>query len=102
MGGGSPPSRRPLVTAVAVGAGVGLAAGLMAFSLLAVPLFALARTDPNGLDREVVRTGLFGVAVPLGLGVAVTVGALVGVWLRRGGRLPGGPTSFHETGGDVR
>lgn len=85
-----PPSRlRSVLLGIGVGAGVGVAAIAIAFSIVAIPLFVLASTEPgSGLNRDLVRTGLFKVAVPVGAVTGVIVGVLVGVWYARGGRLP--------------
>ncbi len=80
---------RSVLLGIGVGAGVGVAAIAIAFSIVAIPLFLLASTEPgSGLNRDLVRTGLFKVAVPVGVITGVAVGALVGTWYARGGRLP--------------
>jgi hypothetical protein len=92
----SPPSpgpRRPRLRSVAVGTGVGLAVSVagvaIAFSIVAIPLYLLASTDPDhGLDRDLVRQGLFYVALPFGVVGGLLSGLGVGVWYGRGGRLP--------------
>ncbi len=91
------PSRwRSVLLALGVGAGVGVAATAIAFSIIAIPLFIVASTEPDaGLDRSLVRTGLFKVALPLGLVAGVVVGVAVGLWYGRGGRLPTDRTSIH-------
>lgn len=76
-----------------LGLGVGLAmavAGIaIAFSVIAVPLFALASIDPgSGLDRDLVRKGLLFVALPFGAIAGTFCGVAVGIWYGRGGRLP--------------
>ena len=81
--------------AVGVAVGVGLSSMAIAFSIVAVPVFALANLDGNGLDRPSIRTAL-AVAVILGVVAGLTVGAIVGVWYGRGGRLPNDRTPFHE------
>ena len=69
----------------------------IAFSIVAVPMFLLASTEgDSGLDRGLVRTGLFAVALPLGALVGVVVGSIVGVWYARGGRLPTDRTPIHS------
>jgi ABC-type dipeptide/oligopeptide/nickel transport system permease component len=88
-----------VLLALGVAVGVGVAAVAIAFSVIAVPLYALASTEPgSGLDRSMVRRGLFGVAIPFGVVAGVVVGAVVGAWYARGGRLPGDRTSIHEQG----
>jgi Na+/H+ antiporter NhaA len=72
-----------------VGLGVTVAGIAIAFSIVAIPLFIVASTEPgSGLNRDLVRTGLFKVAVPFGVVTGLVVGVLVGVWYGRGGRLP--------------
>jgi hypothetical protein len=74
---------------VGIGAGVGVAGIAIAFSIVAIPLFIVASTEPgSGLDRDLVRTGLFKVALPFGAVAGLAAGILVGVWYSRGGRLP--------------
>jgi hypothetical protein len=74
---------------LAIGAVVGLAAVAIAFSIVAIPMFIVASTEPgSGLDRDLVRTGLFKVALPFGVISGLVVGVAVGVWYGRGGRLP--------------
>jgi len=80
---------RSLLLGVVVALGVGLAATAIAFSIVAIPVFSLASTEPgSGLDRQLVRDGLFRVALPFGLLSGLVIGVLVGLWYRRGGRLP--------------
>jgi hypothetical protein len=68
---------------------VGVAGVAIAFSIVAIPIFIVASTEPgSGLNRDLVRTGLFKVALPFGLVTGVAVGILVGLWYARGGRLP--------------
>jgi hypothetical protein len=91
-----PPSRlRGALTGIAVGLATGLAMIGVAFSIIAIPLYLLAMTDPDhGVDRHLVRTGLFNVALPFGLVTGVVAGVAVGVWRGRGGRLPTDRTSL--------
>jgi hypothetical protein len=60
------------------------------FGIVAMPLFALARfAEPGkGLDRPLVRDNLVHLALPAGAVAGVVVGAVVGRWYHRGGRLP--------------
>ena len=81
--------------AIGVAVGVGLSSMAIAFSIVAVPVFALANLDGNGLDRPSIRTAL-AVAVIFGIVAGLTVGVIVGVWYARGGRLPTDRTPFHE------
>jgi hypothetical protein len=80
--------RRGVALVGAVGFGVGIAVAGLTYSILAIPLYVFARTDPDGLDRPLIRTAFFNVALPAGVVVGVVAGVLVGVWYRRGGRLP--------------
>lgn len=83
------PRARSVALGLAVGLGVGVAAIAIAFSIVAIPLFIVASTEPgSGLNRDLVRTGLFKIAVPVGVVTGIVVGALVGLWYARGGRLP--------------
>lgn len=87
---GPRPSRlRSVLLGIGVGVGVGVAAVAIAFSIVAIPIFIVASTEPgSGLNRDLVRTGLFKIALPFGGVTGVLVGILVGVWYARGGRLP--------------
>ena len=87
---------RSVLLGVGVGTGVGVAAMAIAFSIVAIPMFILASTEPDaGLDRSLVRTGLFKVALPLGLVAGIVAGVVVGLWYARGGRLPSDRTPIH-------
>ncbi len=79
---------RGLALAVAVGIGVGLTVVAFVYAIIAIPLYALAQSDPHGLDRPFFRHALVRIAVPAGLLVGAAIGGLVGVWYGRGGRLP--------------
>lgn len=79
----APPS---LARSVAIGALIALALGVTAFFLIAIPFYTLASFEPNGIDRPIVRTGLFGIALPVGAVVGIIGGAVAGRWLHRGGR----------------
>jgi hypothetical protein len=92
---------RSKVRSTLVGAGVGLGVGVagmaLAFSIVAVPMFLLASTEgDSGLDRDLVRTGLFAVALPFGVLTGLVVGTIVGVWYARGGRLPTDRSPIHD------
>jgi hypothetical protein len=93
----APRSRvKAVLVGISIGVGVGVAAMAIAFSIVAVPMFLLASTEgDSGLDRDLVRTGLFGIALPVGALVGIVVGAVVGVWYGRGGRLPTDRTPIH-------
>ncbi len=79
---------RSTVVAVLVGLGIAVAVAALVYSIVAVPIYLLASNDPNGLNRPLVRVGLFQVAIPIGLLVGALAGGAVGVWYARGGRLP--------------
>ncbi len=75
---------RPLGRSVAVGVGVGVGAAAICFFLIAIPFYTLASFEPNGLGRPVVRTGLFRIALPVGVLLGVVIGAVAGWWYRMG------------------
>jgi hypothetical protein len=82
---------------IGIGAGVGVAGIAIAFSIVAIPLYIVASTEPgSGLDRSLVRTGLFQVALPIGVIAGTIAGVVVGVWYGRGGRLPRDRTSLFD------
>jgi hypothetical protein len=84
--------RRSLLLGVLVGIAVALAAVAIGFSIIAIPLYALASVEPgSGIDRPFIREGLFEIAIPVGVVLGVACGTLVGVWYARGGRLPTAP-----------
>jgi hypothetical protein len=94
------PQRRSRLRGALVGTGIGFAVGLaaiaIAFSIIAIPLFMLAATDPDrGVDRDLVRKGLFDVALPFGAVTGVAIGLAVGIWYGRGGRLPTDRSPLH-------
>ncbi len=72
----------------AVGVGVGIAVAGLTYSIIAIPLYVLARTDPDGLDRPMIRTAFFNLALPAGIVAGLAAGVAVGLWYARGGRLP--------------
>jgi hypothetical protein len=93
--------RRSRLRSTLLGVGVGVATGIatvgLALSIVAIPLFLLATTDPDhGVDRSLVRTGLVDVAIPAGLVTGLVVGVIVGIWYGRGGRLPTDRTPLHD------
>ena len=83
--------RRGLV-GVAIGLGGRRRRGVplvIAFSIVAIPLFIVASTEPgSGLDRDLVRNGAVPGRPARRRGGGVAVGVLVGLWYARGGRLP--------------
>lgn len=76
---------RPLGRSIGIAIGVGLAVGAICFFLIAIPFYTLASFEPNGLDRPVVRTGLFRIALPVGAVLGLVSGVVAGWWARRGG-----------------
>jgi hypothetical protein len=94
------PAERSRWRGALLGTGIGFAVGLagiaISFSVIAIPLFMLAATDPErGVDRDLVRKGLFDVALPFGAITGLVIGIAVGVWYARGGRLPTDRTPLH-------
>ena len=88
---------RSALLGAGVGLGVGVAGMAIAFSIVAIPMFLLASTEgDSGLDRDLVRTGLFVIALPFGVLTGLVAGVVVGVWYARGGRLPTDRTPIHE------
>ncbi len=88
---------RSVLLGVGIGLGVTVAGIAIAFSIIAIPLYILASTEPgSGLDRSLVRTGLFKVALPFGLVAGTIAGVAVGLWYARGGRLPTDRTPLHD------
>ena len=79
------PTPRPLGKSVALAVGIGIGAAAICFFLIAIPFYTLASFEPNGIDRPIVRTGLFKIALPVGLLVGLASGVASGLWLRRGG-----------------
>lgn len=88
MGDATQERGRGAALVAAVGVGVGIAVAGLTYSLLAIPLYVFAQTDPDGLDRPLIRRAFFNVAVPAGLLVGLAAGVVVGLWYHRGGRLP--------------
>jgi hypothetical protein len=88
------PLRRSVLVGLAIGLGVGLAAIGVAYAIVAIPAYALAQSDPNGLDRPIIRDALFRVGLPAGVVVGLLIGVVVGVWYRRGGHFPTDRTPF--------
>ncbi len=76
---------RPLGQSIALGVAIGIGAAAICFFLIAIPFYTLASFEPNGIDRPIVRTGLFRIALPVGLLVGLISGVASGRWLRRGG-----------------
>lgn len=77
---------RPVVRSVLVGIALAVGLGAITFFLIAIPFYTLASFEPNGINRPIVRTGLFRIALPVGALVGVVGGAVAGRWLHRGGR----------------
>lgn len=81
------PRPRSWVRAAAIGLAVGIAIGATSFVAVAVPFYTLASFEPNGLDRPIIRTGLFRIALPVASLIACVVTGVVARWARRGGPL---------------
>ena len=88
------PLRRSLLVGFAIGVPVALAAAAVAYAIVAIPMYTLAQADPHGLDRPFFRHALVRIALPVGAAIGLVVGSVVGVWYRRGGRLPTDRTPF--------
>jgi hypothetical protein len=94
---GSRSRLRSTLLGVAVGLSTGIASVGLALSVVAIPLFLLATTDPaHGVDRDLVRKGLLDVALPFGGITGLAVGITVGIWYGRGGHLPTDRTPLHD------
>lgn len=87
---------RSVLVAVAVGVCVTFAVAGLVYSIIAIPLYLLAQSDPNGLDRPFIRNGFFHVALPAGAVVGSAAGAVIGRWYAKGGRLPTDRTQLHD------
>lgn len=87
---------RAVGVVIAVAVLVGLAVAGLVYSVIAIPLYVLAQSDPDGLDRPFIRDGFFRIALPAGLLVGLGAGIAVGAWYKRGGRLPTDRTHFHD------
>ena len=79
---------RTLGLAIGVGLAVGVATVGVVYAIIAIPFYALAQSDRNGLDRPFFRDGLVHWGIPIGVVLGVACGAVVGLWYARGGRLP--------------
>jgi hypothetical protein len=88
------PLRRSVLVGLAIGLGVGLATIGVLYAIVAIPAYLLAQSDPNGLDRPLIRDALFRIGLPAGVVVGLLIGVLVGVWYRRGGHFPTDRTPF--------
>ncbi len=82
------PVRRSVLLGVVVGIVVALAAMALIYSLIAIPMYVLAKTESSGLDRPFIRNGLLIWGLPIGIGLGMACGVVMGVWYGRGGRLP--------------
>ncbi len=85
---GRAPLRRSLLLGLAVGVPVAIAVVGVTYAIIAIPVYALAQSDPHGLDRPFFRHALTRVALPLGVVIGLVIGSVVAVWYRRGGQLP--------------
>ena len=88
------PLRRSVAVGFAIGLPVALAAAALTYAIIAIPMYTLAQADPHGLDRPFFRHALVRIALPAGAAIGLVVGSVVGVWYRRGGRLPTDRTPF--------
>ena len=75
-----------MARSVAIGAGLCISIAAITFFLIAIPFYTLASFEPNGLGRPIIRTGLFRIALPVGVVVGFVAGSGIGRWLHRGGR----------------
>ena len=78
-----------------LGVGIGVGVAAIVFFLIAIPFYTLASFEPNGVDRPIIRTGLFRIALPVGALVGLVSGGVAGRWFRRGG-------AWTVAGGDDR
>jgi hypothetical protein len=92
--GARAPLRRSVALGFAIGLPVAVAAAGVTYAIIAIPMYTLAQADPHGLDRPFFRTALVRIALPLGAVIGLAIGSVVGVWYRRGGRLPTDRTPF--------
>ena len=88
------PVRRSILIGLAIAVPVALAAAAVTYAIVAIPMYTLAQADPHGLDRPFFRHALTRIALPVGAAIGLAVGSVVGVWYRRGGRLPTDRTPF--------
>jgi hypothetical protein len=83
---GDEPPKRPIGVSILLGVVIGVSTAAIVYFLIAIPIYLVASFESNGLDRPIIRTGLFRVAMPVGAVLGVVTGAVSGRWLRRGGR----------------
>lgn len=91
---GKAPVRRSILIGVAIGLPIALGAAALTYAIVAIPMYTLAQADPHGLDRPFFRHALVRIALPVGAVIGLAVGSVIGVWYRRGGRLPTDRTPF--------
>ena len=77
------------------GAGTTVATAGLLYALAAGPIYVLAQIATDGLQRPAFRTALLA-ALVLSAALGVLTGVAVGVWYRRGGRLPNDHRSFTD------
>lgn len=63
-----------------------MASAAIVFFVIAIPFYTLASFEPNGLDRPIIRTGLFRIALPVGVVLGIVTGSVAGWWWRSGRR----------------
>ena len=86
--------RRSLALGFAIAVPVAIASAAVVYAIVAIPMYTLAQADPHGLDRPFFRHALVRIAIPVGAAIGLMIGSVVGVWYRRGGRLPTDRTPF--------
>lgn len=79
----TPPS---LLRCTLLGIAIAVGVGATVFFLIAIPFYTLASFEANGIDRPIIRTGLFRISLPVGAIVGLISGIVAGRWFRQGGR----------------
>jgi hypothetical protein len=80
-------SFRAALVGLAVAVGLGVAATAVVFAIVAIPIHVVG-SDDGGVDRDLVRLGLFAIAAPIGSLLGLVAGAVAARWYRRGATLP--------------
>ena len=91
----APPTRRGTARSVLAGAATAVAAAGLLYALAAGPIYVLAQIATDGLQRPAFRTALL-VALVASVVLGLVAGVAVGLWYRRGGRLPNDARSFTD------